>query len=830
MKAESNEMLQLTANFIQNTDVNVFLTGKAGTGKTTFLHKLADYTHKRFVVVAPTGVAAINAGGVTIHSFFQLPFGPQIPAAALQSVESKEAFRPSAHQRLRREKINIIRSLDLLVIDEISMVRADLLDAVDTVLRRYKDPKLPFGGTQLLLIGDLWQLAPIAKEEEWKLLSKYYDSVYFFSSHALQQSEFVSIMLEKVYRQTDEKFISLLNNLRDGAFDGTTLDELNTRYQPELNEKMPEGYIILTTHNRQADEINEKRLRALPASSAFFDAEINGDFPDYLYPTAAQLELKVGAQLMFVKNDPSPAKAFYNGKIGELIDIDEDDETLSILCEGEDEPIVVGRLEWHNTSYSLNAESKEIEEKIMGAFVQFPVKAAWAITIHKSQGLSFDKAIIDAQSAFAYGQVYVALSRCRSFEGLRLKTPLVPSAVKINSTVNTFVRQIEQNLPDKNYYETARHAYQLKQLISVFDFEALARILKAIIRLSKENNTDAENVLTSKLIQYEAAMHEQLSGVAEKFIAQLSRLAQHTINLEEDNHIQDRLKRAAAYFMPLLNKFDADFDFDLDTDNKAAAKSFKELIKSFLLALNVKTVCMHALQNGFVLSTLLHARAKAMIDEPARKKTKKSKARKEHAALDTILRQWRSNLAEELGLEAYNIITVKSIQDIVRQMPTTAAELKKTKGFGRVRYNKYGKIILELIHKFIEEDAVVSEEKQAPEEPKEPPKSSREKSLEMFLQGMSFQEIAASRELTLSTVEGHFSVFIADGTIAIEQLMSKEKLEWIMEYFLETEDLRLGPAKDVLGDEISFSELRWVINHLKFLGKIEKSDNTLQFK
>jgi len=360
------------------------------------------------VVVAPTGVAAINAGGVTIHSFFQLPFGPQIPeelAKRLPAANTDAKQAASRYQRFNREKINIIKSIDLLVIDEISMVRADLLDAIDAVLRRFRNRETPFGGVQLLMIGDLQQLAPIAKEDEWKLLRNYYESVYFFSSKALQKTDYVSIELTQVYRQRNEDFIKLLGKIRENRLDTEALEVLEKRHIPNFRPGDEEGYITLTTHNYQAQDINKYRLQELKGKNHSFNAKVSGEFPTFNYPTEEVLNLKIGAQVMFVKNDPSPQKEFYNGKIGKITGIDED--KIFVRCPDDEALITVTPLEWQNCRYTLNEQTKEIEETVIGSFTQYPLKLAWAVTIHKSQGLTFDKAIIDARQAFAHGQVYV---------------------------------------------------------------------------------------------------------------------------------------------------------------------------------------------------------------------------------------------------------------------------------------------------------------------------------------------------------------------------------------------------------------------------------------
>ena len=426
-----NNELKTAWEFVEKTGKSVFLTGKAGTGKTTFLREVVGSSSKRVVVVAPTGIAAINAGGVTIHSFFQLPLHPYIPGV---KVESKFAFS--------KEKRSIIKTIDVLIIDEISMVRSDLLDAVDSVLRRFRDRNKPFGGVQLLMIGDLQQLTPVVTDEEAELLSHYYSTPYFFGSHALGKTDYVTIELKQIYRQQDEGFVSILNEVRSGRPSQQAINKLNERYLASFSPDPEEGYIRLTTHNNTANSYNDEQLNMIDEPAYRFDAEISGTFPEYSYPTELQLELKKGAQVMFVKNDPSSEKRYYNGKIGHVVEII--DDMILVQCPGDDEPVAVEQLEWENSRYVINEQTQEMETEVQGVFRQYPLRLAWAITIHKSQGLTFDKAIIDAAASFASGQVYVALSRCRTLEGMVLATPLHQGAVMTDLRVEDYIELQEK--------------------------------------------------------------------------------------------------------------------------------------------------------------------------------------------------------------------------------------------------------------------------------------------------------------------------------------------------------------------------------------------------
>ena len=459
---EKNIELQNAWDFVEHTGISIFLTGKAGTGKTTFLRAIKQHSTKRMVVVAPTGVAAINAGGVTIHSFFQLPLSPFVPESMV-----KPRFEYS------KQKRKIMRTLDLLVIDEISMVRADILDAIDSVLRRFREHDKPFGGVQLLMIGDLQQLTPVVKSEEEELLSRYYNTPYFFDSKALQSIQYVTIELTKVFRQQDETFINILNHFRDGNVTDEDFKTLNKRYQ--LNFKPEEGsdYIHLTTHNRIADNLNNKQLRQIESEEFRFCAQTEGQFPDNSYPADYELTLKCGAQVMFIHNDRF--ERYYNGKIGRITYIDE--EKIMVACAGDDEAIEVEPQTWENTRYTLNEQTKQIEGEVLGTFTQYPLRLAWAITIHKSQGLTFEHAIIDAQQAFASGQVYVALSRCRSLEGLVLASPLNQNAVINDARVDSYIAQ--QNM---RAAESIRNLPLLKEeyyrmlIMELFNFNEISTL------------------------------------------------------------------------------------------------------------------------------------------------------------------------------------------------------------------------------------------------------------------------------------------------------------------------------------------------------------------
>lgn len=559
---EGNNALNTAWEFVEKTGKSVFLTGKAGTGKTTFLRKVVEESRKRVVVVAPTGIAAINAGGVTIHSFFQLPLHPFIPGA---KIESKFAFS--------KEKRSIIKTMDLLIIDEISMVRSDLLDAVDSVLRRFRNRFKPFGGVQLLMIGDLQQLTPVITDEEIQLLAPYYSNPYFFGSRALSQVDYVTIELKEVYRQQDEAFITILNSVRCGRPSPDVIRALNQRYDPNFIPSSDEGYIRLTTHNNIANSYNEQQLDMIDEPIHCFDAVIDGNFPEYSYPTEARLELKVGAQVMFVKNDPSAERRYFNGKIGVVTDFYE--EYILVQCPGDDEKIAVEPLEWENCRYVINEQTQEMETEVVGIFKQYPLRLAWAITIHKSQGLTFDKAIIDAASSFASGQVYVALSRCRTLEGMVLATPLRQDAVITDHRVDDYIDgQEEAAQRSVARLESIKEEYYKELLGELFDFKELASLQKRMLGVCMEFPSGTVVGLAQKHNDILNSLNETVVPVGAKW----QRLIMQKPYLEVSSaEFSARVKNGCAYFLSELDGMYGDF-LDKTRDIKAENK---ELVKRY---------------------------------------------------------------------------------------------------------------------------------------------------------------------------------------------------------------------------------------------------------
>ena len=632
METKTNDELRTAWDFVEHTGRSIFLTGKAGTGKTTFLKTVVEQSKKRSIVVAPTGVAAINAGGMTIHSFFQLPFTPYVPNARIQS---KFDFG--------KEKRRIIASLDLLIIDEISMVRSDLLDAIDSVLRRYRDHYKPFGGVQLLMIGDLQQLTPVVTPEDEALLKPYYDTPYFFGSKALQQIEYVTILLSQVFRQEDVAFLDVLNHIREAQPSDHDIAVLNQRYQPAFIPKQGEGYIRLTTHNYLADTYNENELKKLPGHSYTYQAQIEGNFPEYSYPTSEVLTLKEGAQVMFVKNDPTGDHRYYNGRIGEVVEISE--SRVCVLCAGDAEGIEGEPLEWENAQYQLNPETRVIESKVQGTFRQLPLRLAWAITIHKSQGLTFERAIIDANLSFAPGQVYVALSRCKTLEGMVLSAPIEARAIIADKRVEDYISHQEEEVQRSiSQLPQLKEEYYRFLLLELFDFHDIFYKEEHLLRLMTEFFYHAFTDTTELHKRVLSNFSSQTMSVSEKWLQKIRQLPMEQLHTEE---FQERVKRSSEWFETSIHDVFAnsiDLAAQIKSNNKQAMNRFTETLADVRQSvLSRRFLLSKIADQGFSIPIYLHEKQYSLldaIDEQQIKKPRKQRVKKEKPKKEPKEKTW----------------------------------------------------------------------------------------------------------------------------------------------------------------------------------------------
>jgi len=540
MPDEQNNIFNIAADLVENTSLSLFLTGKAGTGKTTFLRHIKETTKKTAMVSAPTGIAAINAGGVTLHSLFQLPFEPFTP-----DNEGIGERKLTYHFRMHKNKIEMFRQLELLIIDEVSMLRADILDAIDVALKHLRRNKLPFGGVQMLYIGDLYQLPPVVQDEEWEILSRYYKSPFFFHAKSIIQSPPLNIELKKIYRQSEQSFINILNHVRNNEMTNEDLQTLNARYIPDFVPPEDKKYIVLATHNYKADNINAKELSRLPGNEKIYSGEIKGDFSLSALPTENELKLKVGAQIMFVKNDTGENRRFYNGKLGTILYLYDDKIIIRPNDSGPDIDLV--RETWRNIRYTLDKESGLIKEDELGAFTQFPIRLAWAVTIHKSQGLTFERAIIDAEKAFAAGQVYVALSRCTSLEGIVLHSQITPGCVKTDPQIVEFSRY-EKEIPElERILDIERPKYWSMKLLQAFEWRPLIELCKSFAELVSEKTLPDQQAALKLALDIKNKAYDQ-RAIAGKFQNQLEQLLQQVMQTGDVDKLKDRVGKAVVYF------------------------------------------------------------------------------------------------------------------------------------------------------------------------------------------------------------------------------------------------------------------------------------------
>ena len=798
-----NTEIELAERYVTETGMSLFLTGKAGTGKTTFLRHIATHCPKRHVVVAPTGVAAVNAGGVTIHSFFQLPFCPYLPDIPELVTEYQ---MPEQQRQLRKSEIDIIRTLELLIIDEISMVRADLLDAVDAVLRRYRRSSQPFGGVQLLMIGDVQQLAPVVTEEERPFMERVYASPFFFHSKALQRLRYITIQLTTIYRQQDSHFVELLNNIRDNHFDQATLDALNARVGTKSTDSTAEP-ILLTTHNYQADRVNQQRLDALKSEPFTLEAKVEGNFPDSSAPTDRTLVLKPGAQVMFVKNDGSGAHRYYNGKIGTVKELREEyddngDTQMAVIVDDEDgTSIHVTPERWENLRYEIDPADNQIKQIVDGTFVQYPLKTAWAITIHKAQGLTFDRVQIDAAHAFTYGQVYVALSRCRSLEGLNLLSPISAS----NAFDSQDIAQFNSTLtpPDQAVAELdrCRTQYYYNLLFELFDISAISHEANALERLLQEHLRTTYPQQATLMTEQVCPRLADLSTVAERFHRQLISISQMPES-EAQPLLAERVNKAATYFLEQTNAI-GDLVLpilDLEVDNKETAKRLADIAERFRTTHQLKQEVLQLVRDkGFDITSYQECKVDFVLEKPKKKKSirvEETYADNKHPKLIKILTKWRTAHAKEDALPAYTILTQKSLLAIADQLPRDRKSLLKIPGIGQAKVDRFGAEIIQLVEDYCYDI----------EHPKEP---TYVQAARLLTEGKSVEDVAGAMLRAVSTTEGYLVTAVEKGILDPALIVDPEQQREIIGYIQEHPEITmLKPLFDHFEGKYSYLQLR----------------------
>lgn len=827
MNYDLNDIFRLAAELVNQSSRNIFLTGKAGTGKTTFLKYIRENCPKQMAVVAPTGVAAINAGGVTMHSFFQLPFSPFVPSAGDFRQQDEEVTNRNnllSHLRMTSEKKKILQELELLIIDEISMVRCDMLDAVDAVLRHIRRRHGErFGGVQVLFIGDMFQLPPVIKDREWALLKEFYSSPYFFDSLVMKEEPPVYIEFDKIYRQKEENFINVLNQVRNNQLNDEGKKLLEGRFSTGFKRAKDDGYIILTTHNEKARVKNEAELNSLASRIFSYRAEIEGDFPQSSCPAEEELRLKVGAQVMFIKNDTDRIKRYYNGKIGMVKELDED--RILVECKDEAEGIEVKKEKWENIRYSVDKKSRKINEEVLGSFTQYPLRLAWAITIHKSQGLTFEKVIIDAGEAFAPGQVYVALSRCTSLDGIVLQSRIRTTGMltderivrfsKANATKNILEQELQQS----------RKKYQLKILLSLFDYSQILADLKDANTYVTDNSSsfNDEAITWLSSIVRDAGALQATSG---KFKVQLEKLFTNDDPASAEV-IKDRVSAAVQYFLKEQKGIVARFsDCPVTTDSRIHAKEFNESLREIFTGFSLKKYLIEGLTPEFDSATYhQHKNSFAVppftINVYAGEKEQRNES--PHPQLHQRLRKIRETICAKADLPIYIVAGSTTLDEMARYLPQDLTELRRISGFGDAKVGKYGKQFLDVIMEYCKEKGLSSlihekspkrERKTADEKKKKV--DTKAESFKLYKNGKTVEEIAKERSLTAQTIEGHLAHYVSIGEIHINDLVNADKVLLIEPVAKSNSENSIIPIKEKLGHEITFGEIRLVMAWIKF--------------
>jgi hypothetical protein len=723
---ENNTVFEMATTFVNETSEHVFLTGKAGTGKTTFLRHIRRHTHKHAIVAAPTGVAAINAGGITLHSLFQLPFEPYVPGYSTR----KNTFR------FAKAKLDMLRQLELLIIDEVSMLRADTLDAIDRTLQIIRRNARPFGGLQILYIGDMFQLPPVVKDEEWALLKPHYESIFFFHAQVIRQTKPVYLELKKVYRQKEQSFVSLLNNVRNNCLTAADIQLLNTRYQPGFTPSPEDKYITLTTHNYKADRLNRQELDRIAGKEYVFKGKVEGEFPEYALPTDMQLSLKAGAQVMFIKNDPEGR--YFNGKIARVSRIADDEIQVRMPESGETLP--VSKEIWKNIRYTLDKDSGEMKEEEIGAYIQYPLRLAWAVTIHKSQGLTFDRAIIDIGASFAAGQTYVALSRCTSLDGIVLRTRVAPDCVMTDAHAVDFSKTEKSEVELQHLLVDGRRKFWQERLLLYFDWKPMFSFLREFEKLLEDKTSEEFEVAGRLLEDFKPAVRE-LNGVAEKFRRQLLTLTEQEKSTGDPGPLRDRCQKAVRYFYAQVGE--------------RILAPLQNFITRFNFPKRAKTFRKNIIE--------LEEDVKLFLENMKR------------------VRYNNIPLADDLEL------ALPSRKDVFATAERAAPETAALSGRKRSRPERTPKI------------------------------DTRRMTLALFSGGLSVNEIAAQRNLAVSTIESHLAEFIGK-EVAVEKLFTPSELNElsaVVKPLLDQEKPSFRAVFDLTGGRYSYGKLQMAFSYLK---------------
>ena len=833
----NNEMFRLAAELINQSSRNIFLTGKAGTGKTTFLKYIRENCPKQIAVVAPTGVAAINAGGVTMHSFFQLPFSPFVPDAGGFNTHPEETTNKNSllsKLRMTAEKKSILQELELLIIDEISMVRCDMLDAVDAVLRHIRRRNNErFGGVQVLFIGDMFQLPPVIKEQEWRFLKDVYDSPYFFDSLVIKEELPVYIEFDKIYRQSEEKFINVLNQVRNNQLDDEGRSLLEKRFVSDFRRTKDDGYIILTTHNERARSKNATELDSLANKSFSYRAELEGDFPESAYPAEEQLLLKVGSQVMFIKNDTERIKRYFNGKIGIVTGLDQD--KILVQCKDDADEIEVKKEKWENIRYTVDKKSRQLNEEVLGSFTQYPLRLAWAITIHKSQGLTFDKVIIDAGEAFAPGQVYVALSRCTTLDGIVLQSHIRSTKMFSDERIVRFSKTNSSKNILKQELQQSKKSYQLRTLLSLFDYQQLVEDAKELNQYLLENRSSF-NEQSEKWIAGFLDEIIKLETTAERFQNQLRSIFNREEDADTNELLKERMNAGAGYFIKgqvVLNELLS--GCPIITDSRLHAKEINETLRELFSGLSMKKYLMEGLSRGIDIESY-HKRKKDFIlpafNVNVYAGAAKQRTESSHPVLHQRLRKLRDNICSKADLPIYIIAGTSTLDEMSRYLPQTLVEIRKISGFGDAKTEKYGQQFLDIILEYCGERNLSSliHEKNLKREKKIESGENKKKidtkaeSFRLYKEGKRIDEIARERGLTQQTIEGHLAYYVSFGEINIEELVSKDKILLVEPYFKDFKGGSITTIKEKLGNTVSFGEIRLVLARLAFKKSLSGND------